>query len=115
MRSRPSGSCTTGRSLSGMSTNRGESSRQQLVQPDAVGGAHLVGVRAQVAAPAGPQHDRRDDVAGAGLVVVEQPEHGVGAERHAELLVELAARRVDRRPRPGRAGRRAAPTAPSGC
>ena len=39
IRSRPSGTCTTGRSLSGMSTNRGESVAQQLVQPDPVRGA----------------------------------------------------------------------------
>jgi hypothetical protein len=65
------------------------------VQPDAVGGADLVGVRPHVAAPTGPQHDRRDDVAGPRLVVVEQPQHGIRPEHHAELLVELAAGRVD--------------------
>ena len=54
-------------------------------------------MRLQVHAAAAPHHDRRDDVAGARRVVVEQTEHGVRADQDTQLLVELAQRRVDHR------------------
>ncbi|GLL09095.1 hypothetical protein GCM10017577_02350 [Pseudonocardia halophobica] len=53
--------------------------------------ADLVGVRGELADLAAPEHDRRDHVPGAGGVVVEQPEHGVLAQREPDLLEQLAA------------------------
>ena len=46
-------------------------------------------------AAAAPEHHRRDHVARAGGVVVEQPEDGAVAQRHAQLLVQLAPGSVD--------------------
>ena len=110
IRSPPSGTCTTGRSLSGIVMNRGESSRGQLVEADAVGGEHLVGVRTQLHLRARPHDHRGDDVAGAGLVVVELAEHARSAAGGRRPPRRSPAVRPRPPSRPRRCGRRAAPT-----
>jgi hypothetical protein len=63
-------------------------------QRDAVQLADLGRVGHELGPGARPQHDRGDDVAGAGGVVVEQAQLGVGPQAQPELLEELAAGRL---------------------
>ena len=44
-----------------------------------------------------PHHDRRDQIAGAGRIIVEQAQHVALAELEAEFLVQFAQRRLRRR------------------
>ena len=62
---------------------------------DAVHGGDLLRVRHDGALGPRPHHDRRDQIAGTGRIIVEQAEHGVGPEIEAELLAQFAQRRLD--------------------
>ena len=114
IRSRPSGTCTTGRSLSGMSTNLRRVDAAQLVQPDAVRVGDLVGVRPQLQPGATPHDDRRDDVARScrRSRPADRSPRPVAAARPAPRRARAA---PSARPsRPGRPAHPAAPTEPRG-
>ena len=87
----PSGTCTTGRSLSGMVMNRG-SDAAQFGDRDAMDRHHLVWRGRQRRSAARPQHDRCDHVSRARRVVVEPADERVLGEVQPELLVDLAQR-----------------------
>ncbi len=107
MRSTGCGPCRLG-SSSGASLRSNSATPMRWMLATSVGLAHrLLGA-------AGPDDDRRDQVAGAGDVVVEPAEHGVGAELEPDLLGEFAQRRLLGASRRDRCARPAAPTARRG-
>src|SRR5262245_108515 len=63
-----------------------------LVKRDARDGRNLRRVRNYRDAPPRPHHDRCDQVAGTGRVIVEQAKHLALAEFKAKLLVQLTQR-----------------------
>jgi hypothetical protein len=55
-----------------------------------VHGGDFGGVRDNGLRRIGPDHDWRDQIAGAGRIIVEQAEHGILIERETKLFPELA-------------------------
>ncbi len=62
---------------------------QQLGDGDAVDGGNLVGVGLRLGVVRRPEHEWRDDVAGAGRIVVETPKKVIVAQFQPDLFGDL--------------------------
>ena len=70
--------------------------RLDRIEPDAMHGSDLRGLGDKLTL-FGPYHDRSNEIAGTGRIVVEQAQHVIGPQLQAQFLVQLAQRRHHRR------------------